>query len=368
MKILVVATHPVEGASTRYRILAYLPALEQRGFRVRFHPFFPSGALAAIYASGNQLSKLYYLLRGVLERGHHLGSGDFDLLLIHRELFPLGRSFFLSRLRKRRVPIVYDYDDALFLPQRQDRWLLGKLENPDGARTLIEASEAVIAGNEFLFEYAKRYNPRVVLIPTALDTFRIRARESDRQQGRCVIGWIGSHTTEKYIHGLRPIFEKLASDAVFSLKIVGARRRLTVEGAEVIQLPWELEREVEDFQSCDIGVYPLSNDEWAKGKCGFKALQFMAAAVPVVASSVGVNNEIILDGVNGFLASSDEEWHSKILLLLRDPNLRREMGMAGRKTVEERFSLEVHAPKFLDTLDDVIARRVGDVRSAAHLG
>lgn len=357
MKILAVATHPVEGASTRYRILAHLPALERSGFQVKFHPFFPSGALATIYEPRSRLRRLYYLLKGALERSRCLRSGDFGLFLIHRELFPLGRNFFLSQLKKRRVRMVYDYDDALFLPQRQDRWLLRRLENPEGARELIEASEAVIAGNAFLLEYAKRYNPRSVLIPTALDTAKIRTRKFDGQQGRCVIGWIGSHTTEKYIHALRPVFEKLSKDMSFSVKIVGARQRLTVNGGEVIQLPWELEREAEDFQSCDIGVYPLWNDEWAKGKCGFKAIQFMAAGVPVVASAVGVNNEIILDGVDGFLASSEEEWCSKILLLLRNPDLRREMGMGGRKTVEERYSLRIHTPKLLNTLNEVVGRR-----------
>lgn len=296
----------------------------------------------------------------------HLRSRDVGLFLIHRELFPLGRNFFLSQL-KRRAKIVYDYDDALFLPQRQDRWLLGKLEHPDGTKELIGASDVVIAGNTFLLEYARRYNPRVVLIPTAMDTSKILPREFDGRHGRCVIGWIGSHTTEKYIHGLRLVFEKLSANVSFSLKIVGARRKLAVDGVEVIQLPWELKREADDFRSCDVGVYPLWDDEWARGKCGFKAIQFMAAGVPVVASAVGVNNEIIKDGVDGFLATSEEEWCSKVLLLLKDPGLRRELGMAGRRTVEERYSLRTHTPRFLAALNGVCERSAGGVGAASNL-
>jgi glycosyltransferase involved in cell wall biosynthesis len=357
VKVLAVATHPVEGASTRYRLLAYLPALERHGFRVTFHPFFPSGVLDSIYGPGNRLRRAYYVLRGTIERSIYLRSREFALLFIHRELFPLGRSFLLSRLKKREVGIVYDYDDALFLPQRRGRWLLEKLEDPDGTRQLIAASDTVIAGNAFLLEYAKRYNPRAILIPTAIETAKIRARAFDAEHGRCVVGWIGSHTTEKYVHGLVPVLEKLSANASFSVKIVGARQEVSIGGVEVVQLPWELNRETEDFQSCDIGVYPLWNDEWAKGKCGFKAIQFMAAGVPVVASSVGANSEIIRDGVDGFLASSEEEWYSKILLLLRDAGLRREMGLAGRRTVEERYSLGAHTPRFLAALDGVVERK-----------
>jgi hypothetical protein len=280
VKILALATHPIEGASTRYRVLAYRPYLERHGHEVAFHPFFPSGSLETIYRPGSPLAKLYYVLRGALERAARLRAGGFDLLFIHREVFPLGWTVFLSRLKKRRFRIVYDYDDALFLPQRRDRWPLRRLEDPDGARRLIAVSDAVIAGNQYLLEYARRYNPRVVLIPTSIDTSEPPSQVNGGQQQRCMIGWIGSHTTEKYIHSLRQVFETLSKTCSFAVKIVGANKRLSLDGTEVIHLAWQMSREMEEFRSCDIGVYPLWDDEWAKGKCGFKAIQFMAAGVP----------------------------------------------------------------------------------------
>lgn len=356
MKILALATHPIEGASTRYRVLAYRPFLERHGFTVAFHPFFPSRALATIYRYGSPLGKLYYVIKGAIERAAQLRSRDFDLLLIHREIFPLGWTVFLSQLKNRRFRIIYDYDDALFLPQRKDRWLLRGLECPNGARRLISASDAVIAGNQHLFEYASRYHSRVVVIPTSIDTSQLPSQPNFERNRKCVIGWIGSHTTEKYIQGLRAVFETLSGKCSFMVKIVGANKQFPVNGTEVVHYPWRLNGEMEEFRSCDIGVYPLWDDEWARGKCGFKAIQFMAAGIPVVASAVGMNREIIQDGINGFLATSEAEWCDKLRLLIEDPFLRRKIGLAGRETVERQYSLEGNAPKLLEVLNLTLSR------------
>jgi len=353
MRILALTTNPIEGASTRYRVHAYIPYLERQGCTVDLHPFFPSKSLAAVYSSGDLLGKLYYVVKGFQKRLSQLRRHRYDLVLVHRELFPLGLRVFLGRLGKIGAQVVYDYDDAMFLPQRQGRWLLGKLEDTNSVREVMALSNLVVAGNDFLAAYARRYNQNVTILPTAVDTERFRLRDSSRQVGHCTIGWIGSHTTIKYLYSLRSIFERLAKSHSFELKVVGASFSLSFNGLQVRQQEWSLEREVKDFQSCDIGVYPLWNDDWSKGKCGFKAIQFMSVGVPVIASKVGVNRNIIQDGVNGFLAASEQEWCDKLALLLKNPDLRREMGLAGRKTVEERYSLDVNAPKLLQALQDI---------------
>jgi len=353
MKILALATNPIEGASTRYRVLAYIPYLEKRGSKVDSHFFFPSKSLAAVYSSGKLLEKLYYVMEGFQERFFRLRRHRYDLVFVHREIFPLGLKVFLRRLRKMGVRIVYDYDDAMFIPQRHGRWLLGKLEDTDSVKEIMALSNLVIAGNEFLAAYARRYNCNVTVIPTAVDTERFRPQFPSRQPDRCTIGWIGSHTTVKYLHSLRGIFERLARTHSFELKVVGANFPVSVNGLRVGQLGWSLEREVRDFQSCDIGVYPLWDDDWSKGKCGFKAIQFMSVGVPVIASLVGANREIITDGVNGFLAASEQEWCDKLSMLVRDPGLRRKIGLAGRKTVEEKYSLNINAPKLYHALQAV---------------
>jgi len=353
MRILALTTNPIEGASTRYRVLAYIPYLERQGCTVDLHPFFSSKSLASVYSSGDLLAKLYYVIQGFQERLSRLRRHRYDLVLVHRELFPLGLKVFLGRLGKIGAQVVYDYDDAMFLPQRQSRGLLGKLENTDSVKEIMALSNLVIAGNDYLAAYARRYNRNVMVLPTVVDTERFRLRNPSQRADRCTIGWIGSHTTVKYLYSLRSIFERLAKTHSFELKVVGASFSLSLNGLQVRQQGWSLAQEVSDFQSCDIGVYPLWDDDWSKGKCGFKAIQFMAVGVPVIASKVGVNRDIIQDGVNGFLAASEQEWCDKLTLLLKDPGLRREIGLAGRKTVEERYSLDVNAPKLLQALRDI---------------
>lgn len=362
-RILALATNPIEGASTRYRILAYTPFLEKEHFLVDFHPFFPSDALSTVYGRGKVLAKMYHLLRGFWQRSKLLQPGKYDLIVIHREIFPLALPVFSRRLKKLGARIIYDYDDAMFLPQRQHRWVLGKLERPDSVKRIMAVSDAVIAGNSFLADYAQRYNKRVVVIPTLVDVGQFKPANHVGLDNGCTIGWIGSHTTAQYLDQLGNVFIRLARSHRFQVKIVGAGQRISFGPITVQHRPWELAREAEEFRSCDIGVYPLWTDEWARGKCGFKALQFMASGVPVVASSVGANLEIIQDGVNGFLAATEEEWISKLARLIENPVLRREIGLAGRRTVEERYSLDLAVPKLLEVIRIVLGDRSRGISS-----
>jgi glycosyltransferase involved in cell wall biosynthesis len=171
--------------------------------------------------------------------------------------------------------------------------------------------------------------------------------------GDPVVGWIGSPTTAPYVQRLASVLQRARARHPFRLRISGAGVPLDLSGIVGEHPPWTLDREVQLFNTCDIGVYPLLDDEWSRGKCGFKAIQFMACGVPVVASAVGVNREIIQDGVNGFLASSDDEWVEKLGRLLADGGLRRRFGEAGRRTVEDRYSLRIHAPMLAATLRGV---------------
>jgi len=349
-RLLFLTTHPRKIASTRYRVLAYFPFLEREGYRVDFHPFFPSENLAVLYRSHGWMAKLALVARGTIGRSRRLQPGAYNLIFIHRELFPLGLSFFLRRLRRLQSRVVYDYDDAMFLPQRQGRGLLALLENPASVSKLIRLSDRVIAGNPHLAEYATHLNPRVAMIPTPIDTAKFFPRPDPHHERACTIGWIGSPSTAKYLLRLRRVFERLSQSHAFRVKVVGAGRPMAFGTVPVVNLPWELDREAEEFRSCDIGVYPLWDDEWCRGKSGFKAIQFMASGVPVIASPVGINSEIIQDRVNGFLAASEEEWIAKLAGLIEDPTLRQKIGLAGRKTVEDRYSLEQAAVRFLEVI------------------
>jgi len=270
-RILFLATNPREGASTRYRVLQYFSLLEQNSFECLFQPFFSSQAIGVLYQPGHMLRKFLYFLEGCVRRYLALLAlkNRVDLIFIHRELFPLGIPFFLKKVRRLRIPTIYDYDDAMFLPQRQDRGLLSFLERPATVDELIRRSTCVIAGNTFLSDYAIRLNSRTVTIPTLVDTEAFSVKDYRGTSDGCVIGWIGSHSTAKYLRVLSPVLERLAHTHRFSLKVIGAGNPVRIPGVEVISLPWSLQREPEEFRTCDIGVYPLWDDEWAKGKCGF---------------------------------------------------------------------------------------------------
>jgi glycosyltransferase involved in cell wall biosynthesis len=168
------------------------------------------------------------------------------------------------------------------------------------------------------------------------------------------LGWIGSHSTVSYLHLLDNVLPQLAARYRIVVKVVGGHYSLS--GLEVSNHPWKLQNELTDLHSFDIGLMPMPDDQWTRSKCGFKLLQYMGVGVPSVASPVGVNRQIVEDGLNGFLANSEEAWIDKLSKLIEDIELRRAMGLRGRATVERQFSVAVNAPRFIDALYKALDR------------
>ena len=220
-------------------------------------------------------------------------------------------------------------------------------------------SACVIAGNEYLASYARCRNPRVTIMPTVVDTelfadplTRPRVVSRVDSVNGPVIGWIGSHSTAQYLDLIAPALQRLARRRRFVFRVIGAGRDIHIPGVEVENRLWDMATEIRDFRDLDIGVYPIRDDEWARGKCAFKAIQYMAAGAPCVASTVGMTTEVIKNGVNGFLAGSTEEWVNCLDLLLEDGLLRERLAREGRITVEKKYSLKEHAPRLADVLED----------------
>ena len=356
MRILALATHGEAGPSTRFRVLQWAPYLEGAGFSLSVHPFFSARMTVAFYQAGRTLAKLAAAASGALRRWAVLARlpSMAEALLIHREIFPLGRRPFWRMLERFPGPIIYDYDDAMFLPQRSGRGVLGWWEDVETPKAVMALSHLVLAGNEFLAAYARRHARRVVVLPTCVDTEHFTPLPpSDGARRKPVVGWIGTYTASKYLLGLAPMLEAVARRMPFRLLVVGCHPVPPIPGVEIEQHDWSLAREVADFQRCDIGLYPLRNDQWAQGKCAFKAIQFMACGAPVVASDVGMNRELIEDGVNGFLASTPGEWVERLTQLLAEGALRQRMGLAGRRTIEARYSVRAHAPTLIGTLREI---------------
>jgi glycosyltransferase involved in cell wall biosynthesis len=358
LRVLALSPIPEEGAGCRFRLAQFIPYLEAHGFDVTLRTLYTPAFFRLVYRPRQYMRKTAgFVTLAARYLSALRDSREYDVIFLYREILPIGPPLVERYLsRPGQPPVVLDYDDAIFLPNVSEaNRVISTLKMPQKLSTIVARSRHVIAGNSYLADYARNYNTNVTVVPTCVDTDRWVPDPRGVTHGRPsasppVVGWIGSPTTGPYIRGLFDVLKRVAATRPLQLRISGAGESFTVPGMTIENIAWSLEREVELFNTCDIGVYPLADDDWARGKCGFKAIQFMACGVPVVASAVGVNREIIEDGVNGFLASTPEEWECKLARLLDDRELRRRFAVAGRKTIEERYSLVVNAPAVADIL------------------
>ena len=349
IRVLALSPIPEDGAGCRFRVAQFVPYLAARGFDVTIAPFYTPEFFQFVYRPGHFVRKTAGFLNLARRRLEVLRTLDqYDLVWLYREAIPIGPPFIERAIARRGVPMVLDFDDAIFLPNVSEaNRAIAFLKSPKRVAEVIGLSRHVVAGNAFLADYAHRFSDAVSVVPTAVDTATFVPRaDRDRVPSRgLVIGWIGSPTTYHYMEAMAGLLRDVATRHHFTLKISGAGKLVRFDGVPVEEVPWSRAKEVELFNTCDIGIYPLSDDDWSRGKCGFKAIQFMACGVPVLAAAVGVNREIIRDGENGFLASSPWEWATKLDRLLTDADLRAKFSAAGRQTIEQRYSLHVTAPQ-----------------------
>ncbi|MCP4614546.1 MAG: glycosyltransferase family 4 protein [Planctomycetes bacterium] len=358
MRGLFLTFGPDTVASTRVRILTYLPLLREAGIETSvittstILPYY-----LAMWRTNNLLSRGMRYGIGLTTRciktpylwGQALRAvviaNRFDIVFIQKVLLPIP----IQRLLHRRNPrIIFDFDDALFARTRTygpESWLIHQLET----------SSLILAGNEYLANYARQYAERVDVIPTSVDVNRYRPLLEPYQGDDClVIGWIGGPSTLEQLETLGPVFQELAANySDIEVRVVGTTRTSLDRLLPTVCKSWRFETEVADLQNFDIGVMPLVDDRWTRGKCGYKLLQYMATGIPSVASPVGVNAEIIDHGVNGLLASTPDEWRKSLEVLVQNQALRNKLGAAGRKKVVAEYSVEAHLPKLKQVLFDV---------------
>jgi glycosyltransferase involved in cell wall biosynthesis len=348
LRVLALSPIPIEGAGCRFRIAQFVPYLRDHGIDVTISPFYSQEYFEFVYRPGHFVRKVLGAVPLLLKRWRELPAfKEYDLVFLYREAVPAGPPV-IERSLARHVPILYDFDDAIFLPNVSEaNQRISFLKTPERIAELLRLSALVVAGNQFLAAYARQHNKAVEVIPTAVDTdYFVPRRDPAQSNGRdLVVGWIGSPTTFQYLKTLAPVLSGVSAEHPFTLRVSGAGTAVDFPGLRVETPAWSLADEVRLFNTLDIGVYPLNDDDWARGKCGFKAIQCMACGVPVVAQAVGVNREIIRDGENGFLALTPAEWHDKLGRLLTDSRLRARFAREGRKTIEQSYSLRVVAPR-----------------------
>ncbi|HZR22171.1 MAG TPA: glycosyltransferase family 4 protein [Vicinamibacterales bacterium] len=365
LRMLALSPVPEEGAGCRFRIAQYVPALERAGIDVTISPFFTREFFQLVYRKGYAVQKTALFVQRALDRARTVAHrSEYDVIFIYREALPIGPAV-IERLLSRTpgVAVIYDFDDAVYLPNTSDaNRAIGLLKWPQKVARILERSDGVIAGNEYLAAFARRHTDAVRVIPTCVDTTKFIPQPHANPIP--VVGWIGTPTTAPYLMSLAPALQQLARTRRFVLRVCGAGTPIAMPGVTVENTPWTLDGEVALFNTCDVGVYPLTDDEWARGKCGFKAIQFMACEVPVVAAPVGVNRDIITDGVDGFLAFGERDWSEKIARLLDDAALRASFGRAGRDRIERDYSLRANAPKMIDAVAAAVERARGRTTGA----
>ena len=349
-RILVLAPYPVGCApSQRLKYEQYYTSWEKNGYAADTHSFVTEKFWRIIYKRGHLPEKFFYTLLGYIRRFFHLFRiPSYDIIYIHLWATPLGLPLYERLVRCLAKKIVYDIDDLIFLGHVSDanQWSLF-FKGRRKAIYLMKRSDHVITCTPVLDEFVRKYNKSTTDISSTIDTEIYKAKDSYTIPGKPVLGWSGSHSTSKFVFLLQEILLEIKNEIDFSLLVIGDTE-FTMTGIDVIALPWKRETEAEDLAKMDIGLYPLPDERWVLGKSGLKALQYMGLGIPTVATARGANFRIIKDGESGFLVKSDGEWKARILELLRNEELRKRLGRAGRAEVEQHFSIKANEGKYLD--------------------
>jgi glycosyltransferase involved in cell wall biosynthesis len=359
MKVLSIAPAIYDTSpGQRYRLEQWEPLLKEKGVEITYSPFETDELRRILYQTGSIGRKIKAVVEGMNRRRREVKSLEgYDLIYVFREAALLGPPWFERRIAGSGIPMVFDFDDAVFHAYRSpSNGYLSYLKFPNKIGEICRLSTHVMAGNQYLADYALRFNQNVTIIPTTIDTDKYQPLEKDSTPETLTIGWSGSFSTIQHLDTIRDVLQELAREEKFVLRVIASSDKYELPGVETEALKWRSDTETEDLRKIDIGIMPLPDDQWSKGKCGLKALQYMALGTPTVCSPVGVNSTIIRDGENGFLADSKDEWIAKLKKLLHSAELRKKFGAAGRKTVEESYSAKSQAPRVFEVFQTAISQ------------
>ncbi|CAN5312943.1 glycosyltransferase family 4 protein [soil metagenome] len=365
MRVLGLSSYPVEAAATRYRLAQFVQPLAKKGIFLEISPFLNSELFEIQYQNKSVFQKIPRLSKAIWRRfAETVQIRKFDLLFVQREAMFFGPAFFEWFFQKiGNVPLILDLDDATYLSYESPTYgkigsflkFFGKTDN------LIKRANTVICGNRFIAEYVEKKGANAVIVPTVVDTEKFVPVEKNNQIP--VLGWIGTHSTFPLLQSVFPVLERLARKHEFVLKIVGAGvEDIKLQGVKIENLAWNLKREISDFQSLNIGLYPIqatknASDEWLLGKSGFKAIQYLSVGIPFVMTPIGVCAEIGEPNKTHFNAKTDEDWYNFLDKLLANADLRQKMREKGREYSLKHFTVpkqtEILAETFRSALKEI---------------
>jgi glycosyltransferase involved in cell wall biosynthesis len=339
----------------RYRVEQWIPHLRARGIKCDVLPLLERPEVDLLHSRASSARKASVLLKSLFRAARAIpASRRYDAVWISRGMLVAGPAVMERILARVGPPVVFDFDDAIWIPRTMEAnrfW--APLKFAGRTATLCRKAAAVIAGNDNLADYARSYNENVWVIPSTVDTDRYQPRSHDAHDGPLIVGWSGSPTTVWHLELIRGALRRLAERLPIEIRVIGAEWE--ADTLPVVMRRWSPETEIQDLRSFDIGVMPLYDDPFVRGKGAMKALLYMGVGVPAVASPVGITPRIIQDGCNGFLAATEDEWVEKLLALAGSVELRQRLGSAGRATVEREYSAKVQVPRVVEALES--ARR-----------
>lgn len=340
----------------RFRIEQWEPYLEKDGILIDYYTFADEKLMKTMPQKGKFFSKISGLTKAFFKRVSHLSLlSKYDVIFLYRATTMIGPAILERILKMSGRPIIYDFDDAIFLPHTHEANKLfswAKFAGKTGS--ICRLSKAVTVGNSWLGEYAKKYNSNVTVIPSSVDT-NIYLPKINKNNKKPVIGWTGSSTSQTHLEMFTPLLKEIIARREVEIH-VHSDRSPDLPDIPFIWHKWTPENEVEIISGFDIGIMPMPDDEWSQGKCSMKALLYMAAGVPTVCSDIGMNREVIKHGENGFLAETSEEWIKYLEILIDNEDLRKTMGVEARKTVENNYSMTKCAQLFAQVVFQTVGK------------
>lgn len=351
-KILFLVPYPVSKApSQRFRVESFFSEIEKAGLHFSVHPFLDQKTGSLLYRKGHVFLKTWGIIKGFIRRSITVffKVPFYQYVFIHRESAPLGPPIFewiIARVYRKKI--IYDFDDAIWIPNTSfANQFINWLKAFWKVKYICKWSYKISVGNDYLYNYAIQFNKNVIKIPTSIDIKNGIDRIYKNHEEELNVGWTGSHSTLKYLDEVVPAINELQRDFNFKFLVIADKNPLlSMKNFEFI--PWNINSETNDLLKFDVGIMPLLADVWSEGKCGFKLIQYFACGIPAIASPVGVNKIIIEEGVNGFLCTTQEEWKLSLEKLLRNGQMRQRMGMEGRKKIEKEYSIQSQASKFIE--------------------
>ncbi len=352
--------------SQRFRLEQWAPHLRAAGIAVTFRPFLSECGLRVLQQPRRLAAKAASLTSAFVRAGLRLPDlRRYDAIIIHRAVAVAGPALLERLIALCGRPVIFDFDDAIFfLHSSAHNRRFGWLKFPGKTAAICRLSRHIVVGNNYLADYARQFNPQVTVIPTSIDTERYTPRATARSSDRVTIGWTGSSTSQTHLEMFLPVLREVVARLPVEVRVV-SNREPELPGIPYVWRPWTAATEVDEVARFDIGIMPMPDDKWAKGKCALKALQYMALGIPPVCSAVGANCEVVRHGSNGLLASTPDDWLQCFGELVRSPELRVRLGREARRTVEEHYSNPGCAATLARVIRQLVARRPEDAGALA---